>query len=70
MTDNLQRLLAGDRRAHRLLDVLSVSDFQNIHGNVQLKSRQIRKSELAAMHVHTAKFRTAMQCREHLAGIE
>jgi hypothetical protein len=70
MANNFQRLLAGNRRTYCLLDVLSVSDFQNVHGCVLLKSRQIRKSQLAAMHVHTAEFGAAMQRWKHLAGIE
>ncbi len=31
MADDLERLFAGDRRAHRLLDVLGVSYFQGVH---------------------------------------
>ena len=31
MADDLQRLLAGDRRAHHLFDVLGVTYFQGVH---------------------------------------
>jgi hypothetical protein len=33
MTDDLQRLLARDRRPHHLLDVPGVAYFQDIHAN-------------------------------------
>jgi hypothetical protein len=33
MADDLQRLLAGDRRAHRLLDIPGVTYFQSVHAN-------------------------------------
>src|SRR5260370_41463041 len=32
MADNFQRLLAGYRRAHRLLDILGIAYFQSVHG--------------------------------------
>src|SRR6185437_13643095 len=34
------------------------------------KSRKVRESEFAAMHMHAAKFGAAMQGRKHLAGVE
>ena len=33
MADDLQRLLAGDRRAHHLLDILGVTYFESIHSD-------------------------------------
>jgi hypothetical protein len=33
MADDFQRLLAGDRRAHRLFDILGVTHFQGIHAD-------------------------------------
>ncbi|MGX0997575.1 hypothetical protein AB7M38_004867 [Bradyrhizobium diazoefficiens] len=32
MTDDLERLLVGNRRAHHLFDVFGVSDLERIHG--------------------------------------
>jgi hypothetical protein len=31
MADDFQRLLAGKRRAHHLLDILGVTYFQGVH---------------------------------------
>ena len=69
MADDLERLLAGDRRAHHLLDILGVTYFQGIHGS-RSKSRKVREGELAAMDVHAAQFSAPMQGRKHLAGVE
>ena len=33
MADDLQRLLAGDRRAHHLFDVLGVTYLESVHGS-------------------------------------
>jgi hypothetical protein len=32
MPDDFQRLVAGNRRAHHLLDIPSVAYFQSVHG--------------------------------------
>src|SRR5262245_33233659 len=36
----------------------------------RLESRNIRKRQLAGMHMHAAEFGAAVQRREHLAGVE
>src|SRR6185295_9376959 len=39
-------------------------------GELHLKPRQIRKRELAAVHVHAAEFGAAVQRRKHFSGVE
>src|SRR3979411_3061909 len=69
MTDDLQRLLAGDCRAHHLLDVLCVTYFQRVHLACS-KSRKVGERQSATMHMHAAEFGAAVQGWKHFSRIK
>ena len=52
MADDFQRLLAGDRRAHHLLDIPGVSYFQGIHVARLARSRHQRGRPAGSHHRH------------------
>ena len=45
MADDFQRLLAGDRRAHRVLDILGVAYFEGVHETIYLLSSSSAKAD-------------------------
>src|SRR5882724_6974923 len=50
MTDDLQRLLAGDGRAYHLLDVIGVPNLQSIHANRLASFHSVCSKDVAARH--------------------
>src|SRR5438132_10924237 len=56
MADDFQRLLAGDRRAHRLLDILGIAYFQSVHAfRLAFPARPIEMAVFVAPSDHPSK---------------